>query len=626
MADNFTVEGMESILNAHRENVRLLGQHMETLMVSLTADIESVTVEVEESQHTLRVYASFVNKIHNTKMALAKVYAQWLSLSGAKADSAVGKTVADLEVTSTKLIEKVRAKMATAQPEVSPTPVSRHPDVRLRTGNNSKTNGGAIAAGAVESTPSKPTQASPKIPPKNSKKKSDISTGAVEATPLKPTQTNPKIHQKDSKRESLEQVIITEPQATAHPNLTPKINVSIANPATPEPTSYASQLAAFPAGRRSSRASKYSGASSEVKKQLLIEEAEAKVNEKFDKEQSERERRIANREKKKQEEELKKAKIRQEEEMKARAEALRIDTEQREEQLRNQEAAREAATRKKLAKVQAKLKVIESFEEERMSSYFESETEVNPAQKVTAYINNLPKGASQVPVMSVSDYQPPQRIRSTVSNSRVPNGDHPVVKPRSYRTKTISHKNSKNYELNAPVSVENPRSSNRVEFQSNSIDNRYSRTPPIYTTPVPDPYYTWSSQPSRILADPPTPRPRKPPALSGTERLRLSTPQRNENLYISPIAPIQPDSIQAPPAAEISHTERVLETVCEQIALTRLPIIDPGVFDGKDPLAFPVWRTSFETLINRRALTAVDKLSLLNRYLGGKQRQLSRGI
>ena len=43
-----------------------------------------------------------------------------------------------------------------------------------------------------------------------------------------------------------------------------------------------------------------------------------------------------------------------------------------------------------------------------------------------------------------------------------------------------------------------------------------------------------------------------------------------------------------------SDTDCVLEVMCGQLALTRIPLTEPGVFDGRSPLAFPLWKINFD--------------------------------
>ena len=79
-------------------------------------------------------------------------------------------------------------------------------------------------------------------------------------------------------------------------------------------------------------------------------------------------------------------------------------------------------------------------------------------------------------------------------------------------------------------------------------------------------------------------------------------------------------------SAESGNTDRVIEALCGQLALNRLPVLEPGVFNGKDPLSFPIWQMAFEGMINYRAMTAADKLNLLNRYVDGEAKLAIRGF
>ena len=74
-----------------------------------------------------------------------------------------------------------------------------------------------------------------------------------------------------------------------------------------------------------------------------------------------------------------------------------------------------------------------------------------------------------------------------------------------------------------------------------------------------------------------------------------------------------------------NDTDRVLEVVCGQLALTRIPLTEPGVFDGRSPLAFPLWKINFDALTSNKAITATDRVNLLSRYLGGEARTVIEG-
>ena len=75
-----------------------------------------------------------------------------------------------------------------------------------------------------------------------------------------------------------------------------------------------------------------------------------------------------------------------------------------------------------------------------------------------------------------------------------------------------------------------------------------------------------------------------------------------------------------------NETRHMLKVVCAQMALSRVPTGPPEVFDGKDPLSFPLWKVAFDALAGNPAMSATDKLNLLNRSLGGSARAAVKGF
>ena len=74
-----------------------------------------------------------------------------------------------------------------------------------------------------------------------------------------------------------------------------------------------------------------------------------------------------------------------------------------------------------------------------------------------------------------------------------------------------------------------------------------------------------------------------------------------------------------------NETKRMLGVMCGQMALSRVPMGPPDIFDGKDPLSFPLWRIAFDALVNNAAMSATDKLNVLNRSLGGAAKAAVQG-
>ena len=172
--------------------------------------------------------------------------------------------------------------------------------------------------------------------------------------------------------------------------------------------------------------------------------------------------------------------------------------------------------------------------------------------------------------------------------------------------------------------------------------------PPTYTTPAAYPQYAWAPRPRQTQINFPTQIPEAPapivnPLVSVNKKIEhfeIHTPTTSNqelNLAIDQhrvVLPEQVETQQSPwgrdqpsyaSAAYTSNADRVIDAVCSQMALSRLPAVEPEIFDGKDPLSFPIWLSAFEALVSHRAMTDVDRLSVLNRYLGGEAKKAIRG-
>ena len=61
------------------------------------------------------------------------------------------------------------------------------------------------------------------------------------------------------------------------------------------------------------------------------------------------------------------------------------------------------------------------------------------------------------------------------------------------------------------------------------------------------------------------------------------------------------------------------KTFAEHVSLTRLPPPEPNIFDG-DPLKYPGWKSSFQTLIEQKRIPSNEKIHYLKKYLSFCQR------
>ena len=62
--------------------------------------------------------------------------------------------------------------------------------------------------------------------------------------------------------------------------------------------------------------------------------------------------------------------------------------------------------------------------------------------------------------------------------------------------------------------------------------------------------------------------------------------------------------------------EDFLRTLCEFISMSRLPVPEPGLFNG-DPIHYPAWRNAFTTLIENYNIPNSQRIYYLQRYLEG---------
>ena len=62
----------------------------------------------------------------------------------------------------------------------------------------------------------------------------------------------------------------------------------------------------------------------------------------------------------------------------------------------------------------------------------------------------------------------------------------------------------------------------------------------------------------------------------------------------------------------------------EQISLSRLLPPEPSVFSS-DPISYPAWKSSFDTLIDQRGIPPNERIHYLKKYLGGSAREAIEG-
>ena len=256
------------------------------------------------------------------------------------------------------------------------------------------------------------------------------------------------------------------------------------------------------------------------------------------------------------------------------------------ERLEDEAAEREAATKKKLALIQAKKAAIESYAEENSIKTI-SEPEIAPIDKAAAFVGELFK--CEFAGNFEQDPKPEnQEAAAAVTHSKIKN-----IVPDIYSTEKFKHFKpgtiSENYDYKAEYGVAPP-------AVLKQFDN-----PPIYTAPTISSQYAWPTHSNQFPPPCSTKKEHKAPVT--TEHFEISTPVTKTKTDFPPGVGQEHSGIRRSPTnpyhehfsnlADSSNADRVIEAVCGQLALSRLLISEPEIFSGKDPLAFPIWRMTF---------------------------------
>lgn len=69
------------------------------------------------------------------------------------------------------------------------------------------------------------------------------------------------------------------------------------------------------------------------------------------------------------------------------------------------------------------------------------------------------------------------------------------------------------------------------------------------------------------------------------------------------------------------HVDDLTRSLAEQVSLGRLPPPEPSVFYG-DPLKYPAWKASFQTLIEQRKIPQFERIHYLRKYVGDSVREV----
>lgn len=101
----------------------------------------------------------------------------------------------------------------------------------------------------------------------------------------------------------------------------------------------------------------------------------------------------------------------------------------------------------------------------------------------------------------------------------------------------------------------------------------------------------------------------------------LTPPQSSETPIVQHPQPLRD---VAPSSVLQDGTGELVKVLAEAISANRLPIPEPTIFSG-DPLKFNHWKSSFQTLIERKNISTAEKIFFLQKYVGGAAKDALEG-
>ena len=677
MAYSSNTEGLEAALNASLERQRALvveptpkqiqkkwGSNLERVMVSLTAEVERIGKEMERGDHTVAECKAYIDIIHGEKMTLGKIFAQWQRAGGVGADTGVEKTVEAIEQAAENLIKNIRDTLERVRPEKSSVPIPT-----IEQGASPKTAG-------IQSTPKQKKPQSEKSHFNNSR---EITTSSVTPTELTktashanttshaiitPTHTENSAYVKQlisSRSQGSKKGSKRSSKAGSKASSAAKLKLRFDEVEAKIDAEFSAEASA-----RSQRVLVRNENKAEQERKRQAERVETEQRRQREQLESElRERRL----REKLETEQREQREQLEQEHRRHEEQLKLERERIEEEA----AEREASIRKKEAMIRAKKIALETFIEENSvgeGSLSLGVTEIAPSEKVKAYVSQAVKFEPEV-CGQVNHYEvvpvepvtiPKLNFTNNIRNAGEIKSDYSIT-TNTGATGSV-HDRCMSYPYKGHPTYTAPTTELRYAWAPDPV--RVASSSSIFTAKAPKDEQCNSAkwvtktpvsagitgtlnplvEPERVIKQSnykPSKRSIGVPSKTVERLVKIpvetkSSPENEQNdsrlpneLTLDPFSPLMPESIkhentaprssqnrlQSTAIGEPGNTDRVIEAMCDQLTLTRLPFSEPGVFDGRDPLRFTVWKKSFDALIKHRALSDSDKLSLLSKYLSG---------
>ena len=123
METDHSSEGMEAqsaSLDRQQTNQREidnLGENLNRLKARLVAQVEDTGRQLDEGEHSPQEFAEFRDSLDECKRTLLKAFSEWTRVVGAEADPSVGSEVASIEISTTKLIDRLEGILGQSSPK-----------------------------------------------------------------------------------------------------------------------------------------------------------------------------------------------------------------------------------------------------------------------------------------------------------------------------------------------------------------------------------------------------------------------------------------------------------------------------------------------------------------------------
>ncbi|XP_063448067.1 uncharacterized protein LOC134727615 [Mytilus trossulus] len=114
---------------------------------------------------------------------------------------------------------------------------------------------------------------------------------------------------------------------------------------------------------------------------------------------------------------------------------------------------------------------------------------------------------------------------------------------------------------------------------------------------------------------------RSEPVVTNVNSMPVVTSVSSATLNPSAITFVPQNENTANVTGQYVQIEDLTKSLAEQVSLSRLPPPEPSVFFG-DPLKYPAWKSSFQTLIEQRKIPTFERIHYLRKYVGDSVREV----